>query len=36
MDFGIDSVDPELLQGDCEIPGFSLDLAIQAEQNWIY
>ena len=32
----VDSVDPKLLQGDCQIPAFGLDLAIQAEQNWIY
>ena len=24
-----------MLQGDCQIPAFDLDLAIQAEQNWI-
>jgi len=31
-----DSVDPKSLRGDCQIPAFGLDLAIQAEQNWIY
>jgi hypothetical protein len=29
------SVDQKLLQGDCRIPAFGLDLAIQTEQNSI-